>query len=74
MSTERDREALLQRRRELYQQQRERETPEEREIRLASRREYYRRCSAALRADQHESFRQREEQLTALMLKKFQMK
>ena len=44
MSSRRDRrEALLSRRRELYRQQRE--TPEEREVRLARRRDYYKCCS-----------------------------
>ena len=37
-----DREALLRRRRELYRQRRERETPDEKEVRLSGRREYYR--------------------------------
>ena len=37
-----DREALLRCRRELYRQRREREMPEEREVRLSRRREYYR--------------------------------
>ena len=36
-----DREALLRHRRELYRQRREREMPEEREVRLSQRREYY---------------------------------
>ena len=42
MSCERDREALLRHHRELYWEHRERETPEEREVRLARRREHYR--------------------------------
>ena len=41
MSSGRDREALLNSCRELYRQQRDRETPEEREVRLATRRDYY---------------------------------
>ena len=50
-----DREALLRRRRELYRQRRERETPEESEVRLFRRREYYRRRRAALCTEEHES-------------------
>ena len=46
MSSRRDREALLSHHRELYQQQRDRETPEEREVRLATRRDYYRHWRA----------------------------
>ena len=40
-----DREALLRCRRELYRQRRERETPEEKEVRLSGRREYYRQLA-----------------------------
>ena len=50
-----DREALLRRRRELYQQRRERKMPEEREVRLSQRREYYRHRRAALSTEEHES-------------------
>ena len=50
-----DREALLRRRRELYRQRRERETPEESEVRLFRRREYYRGRRAALCTEEHES-------------------
>ena len=39
-SSNMDREALLRRRRELYRQRRERETPDEKEVRLSGRREY----------------------------------
>ena len=45
MDSSRDRESVLRRRRERYRLQRERETPEEREVRLARRRELYRRRS-----------------------------
>ena len=48
-----DREALLRRRRELYRQRRERETPEESEVRLFRRREYYRRRRAAQCIEEH---------------------
>ena len=40
-----DKEALLRCCRELYRQHRERETPEEREVRLSQRREYYRQLA-----------------------------
>ena len=50
-----DREALLRRRRELYRQRRERETPGESEVRLFRRRENYRRRRAALCTEEHES-------------------
>ena len=40
-----DREALLRRCRELYRQRRERETPDEKEVRLSGRREYYRQLA-----------------------------
>ena len=40
-----DREALLSRRRELYRQRREREMPDEKELRLSGRREYYRQLA-----------------------------
>ena len=43
-SSNMDKEALLRRRRELYRQRRERETPEEREVR-SRRREYYRQLA-----------------------------
>ena len=48
-----DSEALLRRRRELYRQRRDRETPEEREVRLSRRRDYYRRRRAALSIEEH---------------------
>ena len=48
-----DREALLRRRRELYRHRRERETPEESEVRLFRRRECYRRRGAALCIEEH---------------------
>ena len=50
-----DREALFRSCRKLYQQHREREIPEEREVRFAQRREYYRRQRAALNTEEHES-------------------
>ena len=40
-----DREAMLRRRRELYRQHRERETPDEMEVRLSGRREYYKQLA-----------------------------
>ena len=49
---------MLRHRRERYRLQRERETPEEREVRLARRRELYRRRRATVSTDQHEAILQ----------------
>ena len=54
-SSDTDREALLTCCREVYWEHREREMPEEREVRLAQRREYYRHWRAALNTKEHES-------------------
>ena len=48
-----DTEALLRCRRELYRQRRDRETPEEREVRLSRWRDYYRHRRAALSTEEH---------------------
>ena len=49
---------MLRRRRERYRLQRERETPEEREVRLARRRELYRHRRATVSTEQHEAILQ----------------